>query len=115
MTLLHRLLSAHCDFEFDTTVLDLPCFRDPTGKYKEGGIKAKDGLVNTFIINSESIVDGIQYQSPEKVNLPPVATTLCIAFLIIQHRYEVSHFVIPFSPCQITSFACIRMFLKPYF
>jgi len=32
-------------------------------------------------------------ESRKKPNLPPAATSLCITFLIIQHRCEVSHIV----------------------
>ena len=44
-------------------------------------------------------------------NLPPAPTFLLIAFLIIQPRCEVSRVVSQFFSCQITSLACLGIFL----
>ena len=50
-------------------------------------------------------------ESRKMSNLPPAPTFLLIAFLSIQPRCEVFHVVSQFSSCQITSLACIRIFL----
>ena len=50
-----------------------------------------------------------------KLNLPPALTSCSITFFILHHQRKASQ-VVPLLPlCRITSFACIRSFLKPDF
>ena len=35
-----------------------------------------------------------------------------LTYTLPHNRYKVSHIVLPFFSCQITSFACIKIFLK---